>query len=90
MALNIKDATVERLASEVAALANESKAQAVRNALEEHKARLKVRMGQCDRQAELRRFLEAEVWSQVPSHLSGARPSRTREVGILGYGRDAV
>lgn len=40
MALNIKDAETERLASEIAALTGESKTGAVRQALSERKQRL--------------------------------------------------
>ena len=40
MALNIKNREVERLASEVATLAGESKTEAVRRALEERRGRL--------------------------------------------------
>jgi len=42
MALNIKNPEVERLATEVAQLARETKTEAIRRALEERKARLKV------------------------------------------------
>ena len=40
MALNLKNQEVDKLATEVAALANESKTEAVRKALLERKARL--------------------------------------------------
>ena len=40
MALNIKNPEVERLATEVANLARETKTEAIRRALEERKARL--------------------------------------------------
>ncbi len=90
MALNIKNREVERLAGEVAALAGESKTQAIRRALEERKAQLRVRVIRRDRRAELRRFLESEVWSQVPKHLCGTRLSRSEEARILGLGPDGV
>lgn len=90
MALNIKNPDVERLAGEVAALAGESKTQAIRHALEERKARLAVRVVRQDRQAELQRFLESEVWSQVPARLVGKRLSRAEEERILGLGSDGV
>jgi len=90
MALNIKNPQVERLAGEVAALAGESKTQAIRRALEERKSRLRVRVVQRDRGAELQRFLESEVWSQVPKLLSGKRLSRAEEERVLGFGRDGV
>ncbi len=40
MALNIKNARVERLATEVAQMARETKTEAIRRALEDRKARL--------------------------------------------------
>jgi antitoxin VapB len=90
MALNIKNTEVERLAKEVAALAGESKTQAIRHALEERKARLAVRVVRQDRRAALRRFLESEVWSQIPKTQLGKRLSRAEEERILGFGADGV
>jgi len=90
MALNIKNAEVERLAGEVAALAGETKTQAIRRALEERKARLAVRVVRRDRGADVRRFLEKEVWSQLPTRQLGKRLSRAEEERILGYGSRGV
>jgi len=90
MALNIKNPEVERLAGEVAMLTGESKTQAIRHALEERKARLKVRVVRQDRRGQLRRFLESEVWSQVPEGLVGKRMSRSEEERILGFGAAGV
>jgi antitoxin VapB len=90
MALNIKNPEVERLAGEVAALAGENKTQAIRRALEERKARLAVRVVRHDRRAQLKKFLESEVWSQVPKALVGKRLSRVEEERILGFGADGV
>jgi antitoxin VapB len=90
MALNIKNPEVERLASEVAALSGESKTQAIRRALEERKARLAVRVVRQDRRAALRRFLESEVWPQIPKVQMGKRLSRAEEERILGFGADGV
>lgn len=90
MALNIKNAEVERLAGEVAALAGETKTQAIRRALEERKARLAVRVVRRDRGADVRRFLEKEVWSQLPARQLGKRLSRAEEERILGYGSRGV
>jgi len=86
MALNIKNPEVERLAGEVAALAGESKTQAIRRALEERKSRLRVRVVPRDHRAELRRFLESQVWSQVPKRLVGKRLSHAQEERIFGFG----
>ena len=85
MALNIKDAETERLASEVAKLAGESKTRAVKVALAERKARLALRVSRRDRVAELRRFLAQEVWPNVPRRVLGRRVSRREREAILGY-----
>jgi antitoxin VapB len=85
MALNIKDAETERLASEVARLAGESKTRAVKVALAERKARLALRVTRRDRVAELRRFLAQEVWPNVPRRVLGRRVSRREREAILGY-----
>ncbi len=66
MALNIKDREAERLAAEIAALTGESKTRAIRIALQERQERLALRVVQQDRGKALLRFLEEEVWPQVP------------------------
>lgn len=67
MALNIKDREAERLATEVAALAGESKTGAVRRALREQHARLTLEAGGGRRlKGGLARLLETEVWPLVP------------------------
>ena len=90
MALNIKNEAVERLVTEVARLAGESKTEAVRRALEERKARLAYRLADTDRAARLRRFLESEVWPRIPAGELGRRMSRQEEEEILGYGQEGV
>ena len=90
MALNIKDAETERLAAEVAALAGETKTRAVKIALSERKERLARRIGRRDRGEGLRRFLEEEVWPQVPPEVLGKPLTRTERESILGYGADGV
>ena len=90
MALNIKDRKAEQLAAEVAALTGESKTRAIRIALEERKRRLAMSVVQRDRGQALRRFLEDEVWPQVPSRLRGRRLSRREREAILGYGREGA
>ena len=90
MALNIKDAETERLAAEVAALAGETKTRAVKIALRERKERLARRIGRRDRGEGLRRFLEEEVWPQVPPEVLGKPFTRTERESILGYGADGV
>jgi len=70
MALNIKDPEVEKLEGEVAALARETKTQAIRLALEERKASLEMRSVRPNRRARLEQFLASEVWSQIPVALN--------------------
>jgi antitoxin VapB len=90
MALNIKDPVAERLAAEVAALTGESKTRAVRVALEERRDRLALRVARRDRGTELRRFLEQEVWSQMPREALGQPITRAEREAILGYGEEGV
>ena len=90
MALNIKDRETERLAAEVAALAGESKTRAVKLALQERKARLAVRGRDQDRRADLVRFLETEVWPQIPRKALGRRTSKRERERILGLGPAGV
>lgn len=86
MALNIKNAEVERLAREVAQLSGETKTEAIRKALEERKACLKskVVMGKGER---ARRYLQDEVWPA----LGGMKvPTKSEIEGLLGYGPAGV
>jgi antitoxin VapB len=86
MALNIKNAEVERLASEVATLAHESKTEAIRKALLERRTRLHVRAGKAGRLESLRDFMEKNVWPFVPPSELGRTMSREEKEKILGYG----
>jgi antitoxin VapB len=90
MALNIKDRETERLAAEVAALAGESKTRAVKIALQERRARLAVRTTGRDRRGHLLRFLEAEVWPQVPGKLRGRKTGKRERERLLGFGPQGV
>lgn len=89
MALNIKDPEAERLATEVAALAGETKTAAVRVALRERLERLRALAAVEDPAERLRRFLVDEAWPQVPVELRGGLTKREREA-ILGYGPEGV
>jgi antitoxin VapB len=73
MALNIKNPTVESLASEVSELTGESKTEAIRRALEERKQRLAFQVVRENRADELRSFLEREVWSVIRARSAGRR-----------------
>lgn len=90
MALNIKDPEAERLAREVAAMTGESKTGAIRTALRERKARLALERPGADRTAELRRWLEEEVWPSLPPETRGRAPSQGEQDELLGYGRHGV
>jgi antitoxin VapB len=90
VALNIKNAEVEKLAQEVADLTGESKTEAVRRALEERKAKLAFRVASESKAARLRGFLEREVWPTVPQGEIGRVLSRAQEEAILGYGEAGV
>ena len=85
MALNIKNAEVERLATEVANLTHETKTEAIRRALVERRARLHAR-GRPGGRKSLREYLEQNVWPLVPAGELGRTLSREEEDQILGYG----
>ncbi|MFQ5890725.1 MAG: type II toxin-antitoxin system VapB family antitoxin [Gemmatimonadota bacterium] len=89
MALNIKNAEVERLTREVAEMTGENKTEAILRALAERHARLRADAGGTA-SARLRRFLEDELWPSVPERERGRRMSRTEEDAILGYGSEGV
>ena len=88
MASNMDRPEIERLASEVARLAGETPAEAVRRALEERRSRLARRPRAGDRAERLRRFLEAEVWPLVPPEGRGRRLFREEADGLFGFGED--
>jgi antitoxin VapB len=90
MALNIKNATVERLAAEIAKMTGETKTEAIRRALEERKQRLATSSIEGDRATRLRAFLEREVWPSIPRGERGRRLTRKQEDAILGYGREGI
>jgi antitoxin VapB len=89
MALNLKNAEVERLAAEVARLTGESKTEAIRRALEERKRRLRTASND-DRRARVLRFLNKKVWPAMPREELGRRLTRAEEDEILGLGGDGV
>jgi antitoxin VapB len=90
MAMNIKDPQTEALAAEVAALANETKTQAVRTALEERKERLEARTRRHARARRIDRFLEDEAWPQIPDTVIGRPVPKAEREAILGYGPEGV
>lgn len=89
MPLNIKNAEVERLATEVARLTGETKTEAIRRALDERKRRLKG-SSLDDRRARVLKFLKQKVWPAIPREQLGRRLTREEEDAILGYGPSGV
>jgi antitoxin VapB len=89
VALNIKDPETERLATEVAALAHETKTRAVRVALSERRERL-LRHSGSQRAERLTGFLVDEVWPQLPADVRGRSVSKAEREDILGYGPEGV
>jgi len=89
MALNIKNADVERLAAEVARLTGESKTEAIRRALDDRRQRLR-QLSTADRRTRVLRFLEKKVWPSLAKGQLGRRLSRVDEDDILGYGPGGV
>jgi antitoxin VapB len=89
MALNLKNAAVERLAGEVARLTGESKTEAIRRALEERRRRLKGPSIE-QRRTRVLGLLEKKVWPTLPEGERGRRLTRAEEDDILGFGPDGV
>lgn len=95
MALTIKNSETERLAAEVAELAGETEAEAVRNALRERKLRLAPRLEPSpgDRAQRVDLFwkhLEEKVWPRIPVELRGKGISKEEKEEILGYGPEGA
>jgi len=89
MALNIKNPEVEKLAAEVAAMAHETKTEAIRRALADRKERLVVRRVDPGKRERLLRLLHNEIWPSIPPELRGKPPmSKQEKEEILGYGPD--
>lgn len=91
MAMNIKDHETERLASELAARTGESKTAAVREALRERLERVMADRETADeRYQRLHRFMEEEIWSQLPADQLGKPITKEEQEEILGFGPDGV
>jgi antitoxin VapB len=86
MALNIKNAEVERLATEVAELAHETKTEAIRKALADRKVKLQSQPPRKNR--DLEGFLRRHVWPFIPPDVRGKRISKEEREEILGIGPD--
>ena len=90
MALNIKNPEVEKLATDVALLAEETKTEAIRRALSERKQRLLLHRGTADKRARLFITLSKHIWPQVPPEVLGKSVSKKEREAILGYGPEGV
>ncbi len=90
MALNIKNTEVVRLAGELAAMNGETKTEAIRIALKERKQRLAFQVLHQDKRAQLKQFLEQEVWTQVPEDELGRVMTRDETDDLLGFGPEGV
>lgn len=88
MALNIKNAEVERLAEDIARLTGESKTEAIRKALEDRRRQLKG--PNAGRRRHVISFLQQRVWPTIPKKELGRRLTRREEDRILGYGPEGV
>lgn len=67
------------------ALTGESKTEAVRKALLERKDRLSLQAAE-PRAQRLLRFVEQDVWPQIPEHLLGQGISQEEQDEMLGFG----
>ena len=82
MPLNIKNPEVEALIDKVVALTGESKTEAVRRALLERRAKLSLVAE--PKASRLLRFLEEEVWPQVPEDILGKGVPQAEQDELLG------
>jgi antitoxin VapB len=89
MALNIKNAEVERLAAEAAELARESKTEAIRRALQDRVRRLKLRRGRPSSEDRIHALL-ARFQSEFPHGDFGRKLTKAEKEEILGYGPEGV
>jgi antitoxin VapB len=93
MTWNIENRETEKLAAEVAEMAGETKEGAVHEALREKKERLEMRIGRKPKRdlEDLRKFMEREIWSQIPDELLDQEPMSKKEIeDLLGYGEGGV
>lgn len=90
MTLTIENADVVRLAAEVSAITGESTTEAIRVALEERRSSLTSGIDHEARVAELRRFVDEEIWSLVPEQERGRPHDSARDDALVGYGPDGL
>jgi hypothetical protein len=90
MAMNIRNARVERLTEELADMTGESKTATILRALEERRERIVRKPTEHPRMANVIDFLEKEIWPNVPKNLLGRRLAKKERERILGYGKRGV
>lgn len=90
MAMNIKDPETEQLADEVARMSGVSKTAAVRESLRKQRDRMSREETAEERYQRLHRFLEEEIWPQIPSDIRGKSLSKEEEEDLLGIGPGGV
>lgn len=90
MALNIKNREVETLAAEVAALAHESKTEAIRKALQERKERLTAVSDPKLSVESMLKYMEEVIWPTIPPGLLGKTITKEEEEELLGFGPHGV
>jgi antitoxin VapB len=89
--LTIKDGETEALVTEITALTGETEADALRLAARERLERLTPRPERRKRSPEeIQRWLETEVWPQIPAEIRGRGLTKAEREEILGYGPDGV
>jgi antitoxin VapB len=90
MAINIRNAKVERLADELADMTGESRTAAILHALEERRERIVRVPARKPRLAHVLDFLEKEIWPNIPKNRLGRRLTKNERERILGYGKRGV
>jgi len=90
MAINIRNAKVERLADELADMTGESRTATILHALEERRERIARGPARKPQFARVVAFLEKEVWPNIPKNRLGRRLTKNERERILGYGKRGI
>jgi len=90
MAINIRDAKVERLADELADMTGESRTATILHALGERREKIVRTPARKPHLASVLAFLEKEIWPNIPKNLVGRRLTKSERERILGYGKHGV
>jgi hypothetical protein len=90
MAINIRNAEVERLTDELADITGESRMATILHALEERKERIVRVPPRKPRLTQLFDFLEKEIWPNIPKNRLGRRLTKNERERILGFGKRGV